>query len=397
MSSLRVLYVLKRYPQLSQTFVVRELLELEATGVTIGVDALGRTGDGPRHDDVDHVQATVRHLPRRPRLRDREARTAHARLAARRPLIWLRHAHQARGEDWRRFVQAGLVADRIRREDFDHVHAHFASAASEVARDAAALAGISYSVTAHARDIFTAQHAPLLSARLGGAAAVVTVSEHNRRHLETVLPGTVVVHVPNGVAVTPPRLPRAGGPVLCVARLVDKKGIDTLIRALGYLASTHPEICVEVVGDGDRLSELTALAASLGVTDRLTFLGALDSIGVDAAYERCSMLTLPCRVTPDGDRDGLPTVIVEAMARSIPVISTDIVGIPEVVQDGVTGLVIEPDDPLALADRIVALWSDPERAAALGAAGRRIVAERFDPSRSAQLLSRVFVAAGNQP
>ena len=105
------------------------------------------------------------------------------------------------------------------------------------------------------------------------------------------------------------------------------------------------------------------------------------------------MIALPCRVTADGDRDGLPTVIVEAMARSIPVVSTDVVGIPEVVDHGRTGLVVEPDDPFGLAEAIVALWDDPERAASFGAAGRTVVAERFDPARSAALLRGVFAAA----
>ncbi len=323
----------------------------------------------------------------------RDVRWVHARLAARRPLTWLRCAHRARLGEWRRFVQAGLVADRIRREGFDHVHAHFASAASEVARDAAALAGKTYSVTAHARDIFTDQHAPLLTGRVREAAAVVTVSEHNRRHLETTLPGTTVVHIPNAIAASEPRLPRADGPVLCVARLVDKKGIDTIIRALAYLTASHPELQAEVVGDGEQRRELEELAVSLGVSGRVTFLGALDSTGVDAAYDRCSMMVLPCRVTADGDRDGLPTVIVEAMARSIPVISTDIVGIPEVVEHGVTGLVVPPDDHQALATAMLSLWTDPERSAALGAAGRAVAVREFDPERSAQLLSRVFAVA----
>ena len=393
-ADVRVLYVLKRYPQLSQTFVVREILELERAGVHVGIEALGSSRDGPRHPDVAVVTAVVRHLPRRPRLRQHRIGSTHARLALRRPLIWLRLARKARHRDWRRFVQAGLVAKRIRQEGFHHVHAHFASSASEVARDAAALAGCTYSVTAHARDIFTEQHARLLAERLADAYAVVTVSEHNRRHLETVVAGPPIVHVPNAMPAEPARRPIGGGPVLCVARLVDKKGIDTLIRAIAIVRRINPEVTVEIIGDGDDGESLRALSRSLGLDDVVTFLGALDSTGVNAAYLRCSMLALPCRISIDGDRDGLPTVILEAMARSIPVISTSIVGIPEVVTDGITGRLVEPGDSCALAAAILDLLDHPEAAARLGAAGRRIVVADFDPDQSAARLKSLFAHAG---
>ncbi|MEK7422324.1 MAG: glycosyltransferase [Actinomycetota bacterium] len=393
----KVLYVLKRYPQLSQTFVVRELTELERRGTVIGIEALGPQASGPVHPEVDLVQASVRYLPRRPLLRHRGTRRAHLRVASRRPIVWLRTARTARGGDWRRFVQAGLVADRVRREGFTHLHAHFATAAAEVARDAALLAGCTFSVTAHAKDIFHAEHAPHLARRVQGAAAVVTVSDFNLRHLGHVLPDVAVVHVPNGVALEPDAGSAPHGPVLCVARLVSKKGIDTLIEAATVLTERCPTIRIEIAGDGELRPELEALAERLQLTDTVTFLGSLSSVEIDLAYRRASMMVLPCRIDADGDRDGMPTVILEAMARGVPVVSTNVIGIPEVVQNEHTGLLVPPDQPAALAAAIAELWLDQRQASALGRAGRRLVGERFDPQRSADLLRDVFAEAASRP
>lgn len=389
----KVLYVLKRYPQLSQTFVVRELLELEAIGVDVAIDALGPQSSGPQHPEIQRVRAEVRYLPRRPALRDPGVRGVHLRLALRRPLVWTRLALAARHGDRRRFAQAGLVADRARREGRTHLHAHFATAAADVARDAAALAGITFSVTAHAKDVFHHEHAPHLPRRVHGASAVVTVSAFNERHLHEVLPGTPVVHVPNGVALADHTGSTPGGPVLCVARLVAKKGVDTLLEALALLGDRTQQLRLEIAGDGELRGELEERVQHLGLTDRVTFLGSVSSVEVQAAYRRASVLALPCRIDADGDRDGMPTVILEAMAAGLPVVSTDVIGIPEVVRDGSTGLLVPPDDPAALAAAIERLWSDPALACALGDRGRELVAERFAPRRSAVALARVFAAA----
>ena len=389
---MKVLYVLKRYPQTSQTFVIRELLGLERAGVDIGIDSLGPSDAAIRHPEVDEVKAAVRHLPKRPQLRD--VWPTHLRLALRRPVVYIRAARAARSRDWRRFVQAGLVAGRVRREGIDHLHAHFASAACEVARDAAALAGVTYSVTAHAKDVFHDKHAGLLAERVEGAATVVTVSAHNAEHLRTVLPTANVVHVANAVALPMYSGPSANGPVLCVARLVAKKGIDTLIQSISDVRLTWPDVMLEIIGDGELREELEALADRLGLGDNVRFVGAVDSHAVSEAYARASMMVLPCRVTADGDRDGLPTVLVEALACGLPVISTNVVGIPELVRHERTGLLVEPDDPGALSNAILKLHHDAALARDLGERGRDLVATDYDPATSARALAAVFTAGG---
>jgi len=386
-----LLYVLKRFPRVSETFVINELLALEGRGERILVDALLTPEDGPRHPELERLRAEVRYLPRYPRLRDRGVATAHITLAVRSPIRWLRHAVRARRADtWRRFVQAGLVARRARGERVRHIHAHFATAAAEVARDAAALARLEFTVTAHAKDIYQRENAPNLSSRLEGAAAVVTISEFNVRHLRGALPGVPIRHVPNAMPVQPTTNGRARDLVLCIGRLIPKKGVDLLIDALALLPRDLERVRLEIVGEGPLAGELRRLASSRGLRDRVVFLGSLPSDGVDAALRRASLLALPCRIAPDGDRDGIPTVLLEAMARGVPVVSTRVAGIPEVVRDRETGLLVPPEDPEALAEAITTLLRDRSLAASQAAAARSLVRARFDPQRNAALLQSVF-------
>lgn len=394
-----VLYVLKRFPRLSETFVLREVLGLEAAGVRVLVDALLPPEDAPRHPELDAVRADVRYVARHPRLRQAAVARVHAGLAARHPVRWARLAARAgRDGTWRRFVQGGIVADRVRRAGVVHVHAHFATASCEVATVAAALADVPCSVTAHAKDIYHHDNAPLLARRLAGVDTVVTVSTHNEAHLEAVLRGSgsraVVRHVPNGVALGPVADPAASTSLVCVARLVPKKGVDLLVRATAALVERHPDLVVDVIGDGPLRAELTALAESLGVAGHVRFHGATTGTGVERALAGARALVLPCRIDDDGDRDGLPTVLVEALARAVPVVSTDVVGIGELVVPRVTGLLVPPEDVAALADAVDELLRDRDLAVRLGRAGRARVGERYRPEDSTEALLDVFGVRG---
>lgn len=415
---MKVLYVLKRYPRLSETFVVRELLGLEAAGALVGIDALSPAEEGPRHPEVDAVAATVRYLGRASLIRRHDVWQAHLRVLLAHPARWSALAWQCRPDrlrrsgrpgspltstparPWKRFVQAGMVADRVRLDGFDHVHAHFASSAAEVAGMAATLAGVPFTVTAHAKDIYAAEHAPHLLSRVRGAAAVVTVSDYNRVHLTGVLAvlgaaAPPVVRVDNGMALPAAVEPQPEGPLLCVARLVPKKGLDTLLDAFALISAQRPALRLEIIGSGPLESALRALSERLGVSEQVRFLGAQAFPAVEAAYRRASMLVLACRVADDGDRDGLPTVIIEAAGRGLPVVSTDVVGIGEVLRSGDTGMLVPPGNPSALAAAVADLLDDPARAARMGRRGRQLVAARFDPAITTSALLQVFEQAAH--
>jgi glycosyltransferase involved in cell wall biosynthesis len=294
-------------------------------------------------------------------------------------------------------VQAGLVAARIRSDGAGHVHAHFATAACEVATMAARLAGVTCSVTAHAKDIYHRDNARHLARRLAGAHTVVTVSAHNVAHLEDVLStaGRLpdVRHIANGVPLGPAADPTASQTLLCVARLVPKKGVDLLVEAAALLHERHPHLEVAIIGDGPLRPELTTQIDRLGLNNRVRLLGSATSSEVTTAMAAARVVVLPCRVDVDGDRDGMPTVLVEALARGVPVVSTDVVGIGELVTDGETGLLVGPEDAGALAGALDRLLTDPVLAARLGNAGRRRVHQRFRPEDSTRALVDVFVTA----
>jgi glycosyltransferase involved in cell wall biosynthesis len=178
----------------------------------------------------------------------------------------------------------------------------------------------------------------------------------------------------------------ADGPVLCIARFVPKKAVDLLIRAMELLPAGRR---LELIGEGYLEDELRALAASLGVEGRVDFLGPQPPDAVAEAYRRCSVFCLPCRVAPDGDRDGFPVVVLEALARAIPVVTTDAF-VPEIVEDEVTARVVPAERPDALAAAISELIADRELAQRLGARGRERVREEVTPEAATAALRSLF-------
>jgi glycosyltransferase involved in cell wall biosynthesis len=178
--------------------------------------------------------------------------------------------------------------------------------------------------------------------------------------------------------------------VLCVARLVPKKGVDMLLRATARLAANHPALRVAVIGTGPLLDDLLALRRELGLDEIVEFAGAATSSQVTTAMNRASVVALACRIDESGDRDGMPTVLVEALSRAVPVVSTDVPGISELVRDGVTGRLVPPDDDAAFAAALHEMLTNPELARRLGRAGRDLVGAEFTPAAATRQLLDVF-------
>lgn len=392
-------YVLKRWPRISETFVAAELGELRRQGQAVTVFAVSRPDEPFSHRFLDELDVPVVYLPHRP-LRQ-AARVARA-LASTSPAAWLGAAADVLRppsvRSWRRLLQATVLRHELERAGVDHVHAHFASTAARLAQLSWRLGGPAYSVTAHAKDIYHRDVRPERLARtLGDARFVATVSEANVTHLRAVLGGRGEVRlVRNSVDLRriPRPVPAAPVPVpvvLTVARLVEKKGLPDLVRACGELGRRGRAVRLELVGDGPLRVELEALARAEGVDVR--FLGALDHDDVLAAYGRASVFALPCVVASTGDRDGLPTSVLEAMASSLPVVTTGVNGLADAVLDGRTGLVVPERDPARLAGALEAVLDDPDLARRLGRAARDHVADRFSLDRNTARLRELFAEA----
>jgi glycosyltransferase involved in cell wall biosynthesis len=292
----------------------------------------------------------------------------------------------------------------LRREKVTHMHAHFATAPTLIAMLTHELTGIPYTFTAHARDIYVDTPPELLLAEIQQAAAVVTVSEYNMRYLSAQLgltPNDKVHCIYNGLdlSIFEYRQPRAsdGNPpvILSVGRLIEKKGFGDLIASAAILRRRGHRFRVEIVGAGPLLPALEAQVRRLGLKSCVQFLGAQPQETVQLDYRRATLFALPCVVTADGDRDGIPTVLLEAMASGTPVVSTEVSGIPELIESGSDGLLVEPNNPALLADALEQLLIDPELRNRLAQAARQKIEERFAIDRNCAQLLALFPQGGS--
>lgn len=392
-------YVLKRFPRISETFIAAEVIELERQGADVTIFAISRPEEPFTHGFLEQLKARVVYLPHRPSRQPLRVGRGLAHCLRRSPGRWLRVAVSSYWPPrrWRRLWQATVLRYELDSAGIEHAHAHFATAATRLANLVWRMGGPPYSVTAHAKDIYhedvNVEH---LREKLGAALFVTTVSEANRRYLASVLNGQENVHVvPN--AVDARRLRAAGerqpepGLVVSVARLVEKKGLSDLVAACATLTARGVPVRLEIAGDGPLRAELEATAARDGVDVR--FHGALPHEDVLPLYLRAAAFCLPCVVASTGDRDGLPTSVLEAMALGLPVVTTDVAGLAEAVTDGETGLLVPERDPLALADALERVLTEPELAQRLSEQGRRRVEESFSLERSVARLRTLFVEA----
>ncbi len=388
MSVVRAAYVLKMFPRFSETFVANEILELERRGLPLVIYSLKRPAPGPRHAMLGRLRSEVVYLPDSLWRAAPALLSAHARLLVRAPGRYLRtFGYVLTRHSWaalKRFLQAGVLVLDAEARGVLHLHAHFATSATRVAMLAARLSPVTYSFTAHAKDIYLdRQDVDLLRDKLVEARFTVTVSDFNHAHLERLCGADAVrrvVRIYNGVdlsAFDGMAAARTPGSIVCVARLVEKKGVSDLLEACARLRERGVSFTCRIVGDGPLRGALEHRGQALELGGAVRFTGALPHEEVVRELGRAQVLALPCVVAADGNRDGLPTVILEAMASGTAVVSTRVTGIPEMVEHGVSGLLVEPGQPEALAGALALLLADPASCRRLGEAGRRRVERRF--------------------
>lgn len=385
-------YVLKRYPRFSETFVVNEILAHEAAGRDLQIFALRPVEETHFQNIVSRVRAPVTRIP--DRLRGIDEGWPQLAAAQALPGAWQRLTEfpEATGRD---ILQAVRLAVECRARGVTHLHAHFGTVASSVTRIAARLADIPWSMTLHAKDIFMDYPENRnLGLKIAEAPAVVTVSDYNRDFLQARF-GHPVRRIHNGLdlegfAWSAPD--RQATEILAVGRLIEKKGFHILIEALRLLAADGLRPRARIVGAGPMRDELAAQIADAGLDD-VTLAGPLPQDAVIAAMRGAAVLACPCIVGEDGNRDGMPTVLLEAMALGCPVVATPVTGIPELV-DGTTGLLAAEGDPIALARQIAGLLDDPAARTRQSRAARARIEADYDVTRSAAALRGIFDALG---
>jgi glycosyltransferase involved in cell wall biosynthesis len=397
--NLMVGYVVSAWPRLSETFILNEVTGVERLGARLQIFTMKDSEVKPAHAKVTEVHAPVTCLSFQ---RNRRAiGLANIRLFLRRPVrFWqalLRALRYRRLGVLRCFFQAAYLAELLSREPVSYLHAHFAHDPTFVTMFTHHLTGIPYSFTAHAKDIYLKTPPELLRAEAETAQAVVTCTEYNRRYLSTQIGPTgesklrCIYHgldlsqfkfcSPRGLGLEPPV-------ILSVARLVEKKGLSDLILAADILRQRGRRFRVEIVGDGPLRPRLEAQVERLGLHDRVRLLGPLPHDELRRVYQRVCLFALPCVIAADGDRDGIPNALLEAMASGVPVVSTPISGIPEVINSEVEGLLVPPNSPARLANALDKLLNSAELREQLALAARAKIETCFSIERnSAQLLS----------
>ena len=398
-------YVVSTWPRLSATFILNEVLAVERSGVSLRIFSIKDPDGEPVHARVAQVRARVTYLSLRRHWKS--ALQANLRLLCRQPGRYCRALLQALR--YRRrgvllcFFQAGYLAHELSREPVAHLHAHFAHAPAPVAMFTHQLTGIPYTFTAHAKDIYIKTPPELLRAEAQQAQAVITCTEYNRQYLSTQIgpASDGKLHcIYHGLDLSQfqfawPRVSDAGPPViLSVARLVEKKGLSDLIVAADILRRRGRRFQVEIIGNGPLRQALEAQVMQLGLSDRVKLLGVQTYDMVCLAYQRASIFALPCMVTADGDRDGLPNVLLEAMGSGVPVVSTPVSGIPELIESEHDGLFVPPNSPTELADALDRLLTQPELSERLARAARAKIQAHFSIDRSSTQLLALFQQGG---
>jgi glycosyltransferase involved in cell wall biosynthesis len=395
--------LLKGYPRISETFIARELLGLQERGLRFTIVSLRRPTDRITHDLHERIEAPVLYLPEYLKVDPRRvARALHICITRRRfrPALraWLRDLlRDPTANRGRRFGQALVLAAELP-PDHRWLHAHFMHTPGSVARYAALLTGLPFSLSAHAKDIWTIP-AREKRQKLEDAAWTVTCTQLNARHLRELAPGADIELLYHGVDAERFR-PAARGAgardgsvtTASVARCVPKKGMRTLLEALGRLRD-EPNWRHVHIGSGPLLGELQARAQALGIADRIRWLGTLSQLEVLEVLQTAELFCLAPRIAEDGDRDGLPNVLMEAMSVGLPVVTTAVSAIPELVEHRRNGLLVPPDDPDRLAAAIRELLADDLGRQRMGLQARVTVVERFGAEAGLDRLARRFGAA----
>jgi len=407
---MRIAYVIPAFPPApSQPFVVNEMIEVQAAGHEVLAVPLYRARAALRHGTFGRLRPAAVFSPA---LVDagilaRSLGTVLARpIAVFRTLVSL---HRAAGTNpWSHarllaVTPKALAAARwLATARVDRVHAHFANQTADCAAIAATIAGIPFSFTAHAYDVYS--RAPrfrndTLGWKLRRAAQVFAVSEFGARRLRAALPPSARDHVHTAYVGIPldlfrpePALPNLDGlRLLCVARFAETKGLDTLLDACAVLRERGVRFRLRLYGEGPLHEALVARIAGHALGGQVVLGAPIPQEEVARQMRACHVVVVPCRPDRSGDMDGIPTVFMEAMATGRPVISCPISGIPELVRDGETGLLVPPDDPRALADAVERLARDEPLRVRLGRQGRALVERQHDQRETARRLLDLMV------
>ena len=385
-------YLFERFPSFTQTFCYREVVELRRQGCAPVVFSIRPAEEGPAENWDTGLVRQVSYLPEEKTLvREVEQSIGRGELSS---AAAEAIGNWGRQTDFLRLYQAAHVGMRLKKNT--HLHAQFAGMAARTAYWIKQFFGIPFSFTAHANDIFVPRLFAIdLGQLIDSASSVVTESDYAANFLrERFSQHTAKIRcVYNGLDFS--NFPRADfvSPVpliVSIGRLIEKKGFSDLIAACRILAESGCNFCCEIIGEGPLENDLRAQIEASNLTEKVTLAGAQSEAEVTRRLADARVFVLACTRDAHGGTDNLPTVIMEAMAAGLPVVSTTLAGIPEMVQPGITGELVSPGAPQELANAIALMITDPARAREFGNKGFVVAREKFSIETSAKNLLNLF-------
>ena len=405
-----IAYILKGYPRISETFISNEILLLEKLGFSLHLFPMRKGREDFCHDSVKQIKARVDYLPTELLIELPRLMGPNILCAVKRP----RRYRQALSTATRRFrrtrrqatfkhlFQAGYLTEKLltKNPSICHLHGHFAHSPTSVTMFTALLSGLSFSFTAHAKDIYTS-HPDQLREKLEQSVFVATCTRQNKEYLDELNPasGAKVHCIYHGIdlalfqnqdtriAAAPPYK------LLTVARITEKKGLPTVYQALQKLAQKGIEFTHTLIGDGDDRDAVLRLIGELGLESRCQWLGTKPHEEVLDHFRHSDLFILGSKIAADGDRDGIPNVLVEALAMGVPAVATNVSSIPEIIIEGETGLTVDQEDSEALSVAVIRLLTDQALRQKVISKGKTLVDDHFDNSRLIVDLARLFVKA----
>jgi glycosyltransferase involved in cell wall biosynthesis len=399
--------ILKGFPRISETFISNEILLLENLGFPIHLFSMRQPRENFTHQSVTRIQAGVDYLPETLLKPLPHLMFHNCLLAAQRPQAYAgafkiavqRFLRTRKVATLKHLFQAGyLVHHLLPGHKIAHLHAHFAHSPASVAMFASLLSGLSFSFTAHAKDIYTSDPRQLRD-KLVRARFAVTCTEYNRRYLQQ-LPGgsrSPIHCIYHGIDTQlfssgPADFSIAEKPyrILTVARLIPKKGLPTVYRALKILSAKGIPFVHTLIGDGEDRAKVLSIIKELDLNGQTRWLGTQPHDEVLKHYKRAHLFVLGCEVAADGDRDGIPNVLLESMAMGVPVVATHISAIPEIVDTGKTGLLVGPGQPRQLAQAMLRMLTDIELRSRVIPAARQRVLQDFDNKALVMRLADIY-------
>jgi glycosyltransferase involved in cell wall biosynthesis len=416
--AMKIAYLLKTFPKLSETFILNEILELERQGLELHIFSLREPTETKVHPGVAELKAGVtylRYVPAQGALNRVPFERYAQRLQRsndrwfvflRRPIRYLRTLLlHLRSSGRRRYLDQALgLSGELLKGKFTYLHAHFANEPTSVANLAHYLTGCPFSFTAHAKDIYLSDRADLAT-KMAAAEFVITCTGFNRNYLAEIAAPNAPIHVCyHGVDLSrfsgEPEARRDDSreplQILSVGRFCEKKGFPYLLRSCHLLKQRGWHFVCRIIGFGPLQQELEELIGTLQLHDCVVLAGKMTQDKLIHEYRRADLFVLPCLVTDDGDRDGIPNVLVEAMAMRLPVVSTPVSGIGELVEHMQNGLLAAEKDSESLAAAMEVLLEDAALRRRIGANGRQKVMAAFSLDRSTAKVRDLLLRTGEK-